>query len=99
MNAVFRFIIKLVLGILGAVLVISLLLAAVIFLAVGTVTALITGRRPTPAVVFSRFRHYSPTGNVWPDRRSGESAVPGRSSQSDVVDVQVREIESDRSPR
>jgi hypothetical protein len=82
----FRFFLKLVLGILGAIFALSLLAAALAVLALSLVKALITGRKPAPAMVFSRFQRFSP-GGVWPG-----AAGRAPEGKGDVVDVEVREV-------
>ena len=83
---IFRFFLKLVLAVLGAIFALSLLAAALVVLALSLVKALLTGRKPAPAVVFSRFQRFSP-GGVWP-------GAAGRAPQGkgEVVDVEVREV-------
>ena len=82
----FRFFLKLVLAVLGAIFALSLLAAALVVLALSLVKALLTGRKPAPAVVFSRFQRFSP-GGVWPGAASRAPQGKG-----DVVDVEVREV-------
>jgi hypothetical protein len=95
MNILLRFIFKAVLGLLAVVFAIGLVVTALIFLAVGTVTALLTGRKPSPAVMFGRFQRFSPQG-MWPGGPSAprENASAGRPGR-EVVDVEVREIGRD----
>ena len=81
-SSLLRFVLKLVLGLMAAVLAVSLLAAALVVLAFALLKALITGKKPAPAMVFSRFRGYAPQG-MWPGK--GKPA-------GEVVDVDVREV-------
>jgi len=93
-----RFVLKLVLAAFGLVLAISLILAALVVIAVRVLKSLITGKKPAPVMVFRKFQQFAP-GGMWP---VGAKAP----NTSDVVDVEVREVppsqqqlKSDRSPR
>ena len=86
-----RFILKLVLGVFAAILAVSLLAAALIVVALSMLKALITGRKPAPAVIFSSFQRYSPQG-MWP---GASREQPGQAA-GDVVDVEVREVRDDK---
>lgn len=90
---ILRFFLKLVLGLFAAVFAVSLLVAALIVVALNLLKSLITGRKPAPAVVFGRFQRYSPQG-MWPGgagRDAGNAPRP-----SDVVDVEAREVHDDK---
>ena len=94
-SSVLRFILKLVFGLLAAVFALSLLLAALIFVAFSLLKSLITGRPSTPAMVFGQFRRFqgfSPQG-MWPGGPAREAS--SHSSTGDVVDVEVREVRGD----
>ena len=80
-----RLTLKLVLAALGLVFAISLLAAALLVIAVSLLKSLVTGKKPAPLMVFSRFRQYAP-GGVWP----GAAKAP---NTSEVVDVEVREVQ------
>ena len=80
-----RFVLKLVLGVMALVFAMSLLLAAAVVVVFTVVTALLTGKKPAPAMVFSRFRQYSPQ-DVWRRR------PPPTESPSQVVDVEMRDV-------
>ena len=82
-----RFVIKMILAAFGLVFAISLLLAALVILVVSLLKALITGKKPAPVMVFSRFRQFAP-GSMWPNRGKPENT-------NDVVDVEVREVKPD----
>lgn len=88
-SKILRFFLKLVLGLFAAVFALSLLVAALIVVALSLLKSLVTGRKPAPAMVFGRFQRYSPQG-MWPGgagREAGNAARVG-----DVVDVEVREV-------
>ena len=82
----FRFLLKLVLGLLAAVFAVSLLLLALVVLAFSVLKALITGKKPAPAMVFGRFQKFSPQG-MWPGQQA-----PADASKGEIVDVEVREV-------
>ena len=85
-NQTLRFFIKLLLGLVAAVFAVSLLAAGLIALALGLLKWLVTGKKPAFAIIFSRFRQFSPQ-NTW----SG-TINKKRPGTSDVVDVEVREV-------
>ena len=86
----FRFVLKLVLGLCAAIFAFSLLVATLVVLALGWLKALITGRKPAPSLLFGRFQQFqqfTPRG----------SAPKGAHGQ--VVDVEAREIHDIRDIR
>ncbi len=85
-----RFFIKLVLAVFGLVFAISLLLAALIVVLLSLLKSVITGKRPTPVMVFSKFQKFAP-GGMWPGSANTQNA-------SDVVDVEVREVQANGEP-
>ncbi|MCW5655286.1 hypothetical protein [Hydrogenophaga sp.] len=94
MNTIFDFfgrlvrgVLKLALGVAALVFLLSLLLATLVVVLGVSLWALVTGRKPAPAVLFSRFRQTSQryTQNVWP---TGGARRPS----GDVVDVQATEV-------
>jgi hypothetical protein len=92
-SKILRFFLKLVLGLFAAVFAVSLLVAALIVVALSLLKSLVTGRKPAPAMVFGRFQRYSPQG-MWPGGSDqGNRASPGA---GDVVDVEVREVRDDK---
>ena len=93
-SRVFRFIFKLVLTAFGLVLVVSLLAATVVMLVLSLLKALVTGKKPAMAVIFKRFQPYSPKG-MWPGG-TDRAVKEGPARVGDVVDVEVREIRSDK---
>lgn len=92
-SKILRFFLKLVLGLFAAVFAVSLLVAALIVVALSLLKSLITGRKPAPAVVFGRFQRYSPQG-MWPDGAGRDTGNAPRAG--DVVDVEVREVRDDK---
>ena len=85
-----RFVIKLILAAFGLVFAISLLLAALIVVVLSLLKSLVTGKKPAPVMVFSRFQKFAP-GGVWPSATKAQNTV-------DVVDVEVREVQTMDQP-
>ena len=85
-----RFVIKLILVAFGSVFAISLLLAALIVVVLSLLKSLVTGKKPAPVMVFSRFQKFSPSG-MWPSAAKAQNTV-------DVVDVEVREVQTKDQP-
>ena len=85
-----RFVIKLILAAFGLVFAISLLLAALIVVVLSLIKSLITGKKPAPVMVFSRFQKFAP-GGVWLSAAKVQNTV-------DVVDVEVREVQTKDQP-
>ena len=99
LNQVLTFVLKLFVGVLAAVFAVSLLLAGLAYLVFASIRFLFTGRKPAVAVVFSQLRQYrqSAADGVWPaPGRRTETPPSQRRPTSDVVDVEVREIEEPR---
>ena len=85
-SGIIRFIIKLVLAAFGLVFAVSLLLAALVAVVFSLLKSLITWQKPAPFVVYSQFKQFRQGARGgWP---FAEKPVP----QSDVVDVEVREV-------
>lgn len=82
-----RGVLKLALGLVALVFVLSLLLATLVVVLALSLWAIVTGRKPAPAVVFSRFRQTSQryTQGMWPPGGAGRP-------MGDVVDVQATEV-------
>ena len=95
-SQIFRFILKLVLGLSAAVFAVSLLAAALVALVLAVLKSLITGRISAPAMVFGRFQQFSQQ-SVWPANRARKGSPKTAADQ--VVDVEVREIPDDRRQR
>ena len=92
---IFRFILKVTLALFAAIFAVSLLLAALVVVVFSLIKALLTGRKPAPAMVFGRFQKFSPEG-MWPGRPARKDATPGTGA---VVDVEAREVRDNRTPR
>ena len=92
---IFRFILKVTLALFAAVFAVSLLLAALVLVVFTLLKALITGQKPSPAMVFGRFQKFSPQG-MWPVRPAQKETPPGTGT---VVDVEAREVPDDKTPR
>lgn len=80
-----RLMLKVMLGVVALVFAASLLAVALLVTVFTLLKALLTGKKPTSAAVFKRFRQYSPQ-DAW--RRTPSTAH----SANAVVDVEVREI-------
>jgi Flp pilus assembly protein TadB len=82
-----RGVFRLALGLAALVFVLSLLLATLVLVLALSLWALVTGRKPTPSVVFTRFRQTSQryTQGMWPPGGAGRP-------MGDVVDVQATEV-------
>ena len=91
---IFRFLLKLALGLFAAIFAISLLAAALVAVALSLIKSLLTGRKPAPAMVFGRFQKFSPEG-LWPGRAGREDNISSASA-GNVVDVEVREVQGDK---
>ena len=85
-----RFVIKLILTVFGLMFAISLLLAALIVVLVSLLKSLVTGKKPAPVMVFSRFQKFAP-GGMWPGSAKAQNT-------NDVVDVEVREVQANAEP-
>ena len=98
LSQIVRFVLKLLLLASGLIFVVSLLAVALIVMILSVLKSLMTGKKPAPAMVFSRFQKFSPTG-MWPvatnhmDKKTANSA--------EVVDVEVREVKNitDHKPK
>jgi hypothetical protein len=88
-----RFILKVALSLFAAIFAVSLLLAALIVVVLSLLKSLFTGRKPAPAMVFSRFQRFSTQG-MWPGRPDPKR--PASPGSSEVVDVEVREVREDK---
>ena len=86
-----RLIIKLVFAAFALVFVVSLLLVALIVVALSLLKAVITGKRPAPSMVFGKFQKFAP-GGMWPGNTRHKP-------KADVVDVEVREVKEPNSDK
>ena len=94
LGQIFRFILKLVLGLFAAIFALSLLAAALIFVVLSLLKSLITGRKASPAMVFGRFQQFSPQG-MWPGR-TARPAHQTAAQADNIVDVEVREVRNEK---
>ena len=92
-SQVFRFILKLVLGLSAAIFTLSLLAAALAVVVFSVLKALLTGRKPAPAALFGHFPQFSTPG-MRPRRPSHERTASV--GQGSIVDVEVREIREEQ---
>ena len=92
---IFRFIVKLVVGLSAAILAVGLLLAALVWVALSLLKSLVTGRKSGPAVAFARFRQFS-RRSTWPAHHAF-SKKP-RHASNEVVDVEAYEIKDPGRP-
>lgn len=84
---------RVVLWLLAVILALGLLSLALLLLLGGALWALVRGQRPAPSVVMGHFRHFA-SQRVWPGR---PGAAPS-ASPHEVVDVEVREVDTDPRP-
>ncbi len=91
LSRVLSFFLRLVLWTFAAIFAVSLMLAGLVLLALGLLRSLITGQKPKP-VVFGRFQRFSSQA-AWPGATKPGTAA---AREADVVDVEVREIRSDK---
>ncbi len=99
LGAILGIFLKLSLLALALVFALGLIAAALVYLAWGGVVFLLTGRRPAVAVLFGQFRQLRKfsTAGAWPGAGARpQPNQPGQPVHHDVVDVEVREISSDR---
>ena len=106
---------RLALGIFAAVALLSLLALGLVMLLLALLRALVTGQRPAAVTAFSRFRQFSNqqmSGRWRSDapENSAPTSANARAQQAvssprsrlgsdEVVDVEVREIPTERPPR
>lgn len=88
-SKILRFLLKLVLTVFGLVFALSLIAAAFIVVLLSLLKAFLTGQKPAPAMVFGRFKKFSPPG-MWPG-----AAAPA-DKPGEIVDVEVREVRDDK---
>lgn len=87
-SALLRFFLKLLFGVLAVVTAVAFFAVVVVLMMVGSIKALITGKRRPKSMSFQQFSRFTPSG-VW----SAKSGTHSRStSASDILDVEVREV-------
>lgn len=92
-SSIIRFFIKLVLAVFGLVFAVSLLLAALVAVVFSLLKSLVTWQKPAPFVVYSQFKQF---------RKGAAGGWPFASQplqQSDVVDVEVREVKDPQADK
>ena len=106
---------RLALGIFAAVALLSLLALGLVMLLLALLRAVVTGQKPAAVTAFSRFRQFSgqqmagrwrsdapeSSESTSANARAQPAALPARSrlGRDDVVDVEVRDIPTERPPR
>ena len=114
-NRLIQVLMRLALGIFAAVALLSLLALGLVMLLLALLRALVTGKKPAAVTAFSRFRQLSghQMSGRWrsnahenseptsANARAQPAALPARSrlGRDDVVDVEVRDIPTERPPR
>ena len=114
-NRLIQVLMRLALGIFAAVALLSLLALGLVVLLLALLRALVTGQKPAAVTAFSRFRQFSSQqmSGRWrsdaPENSAptsanarAQQAVPSprsRLGSDEVVDVEVREIPTERPPR
>ena len=94
LRSLLRVVLKLVVGLMALVFAVSLICVGLLVVTFTVLKALLTGKKPVPAMVFGRFRQHSPK-DIW---RRKTAAAPAVGDVSDVVDVEVKDITSDTHP-
>ena len=94
LSQIIRFFVKLILMVFGLVFAISLLVAALFVVLLSLIKSLITGKKPSSVMAFSRFKKFSPsitwTSALNPAGHRDENLKAP--STGEIVDVEVREI-------
>lgn len=90
-SALMGAVVRVALWALTAVLALFLLGLALVLLLLGVLWALLRGRKPTAPVLVGRFQRFT-TERVWPGR-PGWGRPPGATTVTEVVDVEVREVD------
>jgi hypothetical protein len=92
-SRILSFALRLVLWTFAAIFAISLLAASLILIAVSLLWSLVTGKKSKPAMVFGQFQRFT-AQTAWPPRNGKNGTAAPR--ESDVVDVEVREVRDDK---
>ena len=93
---ILSFLVKLVFGLSALIVGIGLLALAMVMVAFSLLRALVTGRKPASAFVFSRFQGF-PVSSPWsgvPTNRPAADSVRG-----EIVDVEMREVPDARNDK
>ena len=96
-SQVLGLVIRIFLAALAVIFAVSMLAAGLLYLVFASIRFLLTGRKPAVAVLFSQMQQFrqSAADGVWPATRRKAPAPP---RTADLVDVEVREINEERSP-
>lgn len=84
---------RLIFWLFATIFALSLLAASLILIAVSLLWSLLTGKKSKPAMVFGQFQRFS-AQTAWQPRSGKHGAAAPR--ESDVVDVEVREVRDDK---
>lgn len=87
LSTLIRFIVKVMLTMLGAVFAVSLFVAAMLLLVFSSFKWLVTGKKPAPFVIFSQFNKFR-SGGGWARNAKTQATA-------DVVDVEAREVDAE----
>ena len=114
-NRLIQLLMRLALGIFAAVALLSLLALGLVMLLLALLRALVTGQKPAVVTAFSRFRQFSgqQMAGRWRSTAPENFDTTGTNAQADkpaplsrsrlgsddVVDVEVRDIPTERPPR
>ena len=97
MNALFALFFKLALAGAALIFALSLLLALLVVLILTSLWSLLHGRKPKVTVLWTRYRDLTRgmrQGGPWSAarRQAGRGPASNRDSETDIVDVQVKEV-------
>jgi hypothetical protein len=96
LSPVFRFALKVLLGLLAALFAVCVLALALGLVALSLLKSLLTWRKPPLVEMFSQFQRFRSQA-VWPSSQARGSS--GGRGTGEVVDVEVREIHHDEHLR
>ena len=92
----FRFVLKLVLGLFAAIFAFSLLVATLVVLILGLLKSWATGRKPASVMLFEHWQQFRKQ-RMWPSRKT--TARSSSSQAGQLVDVEMREIHEIRNDK
>jgi hypothetical protein len=93
MSQIFRFILKLVLGLSAAIFAFSLLVATLVVLVLGLLKSWVTGRKPAAVMLFEHVQQFR-SQRMWSGHKNHSSSRGGQAGH--VVDVEMREIRDEK---
>ena len=91
-----NWIVRIFVGLIGLVFLVGLMVALCGYMVYATLRWLLTGRKPQVVLVWQQFRQMRQGGMRWSQAPAGQRT--GTPPQSDVVDVEAREVQS-HTPR